>query len=116
MVYYGTNISEKIMIHPAGEQDNIHFIKMTKYADAPMFSVTYCCDEAWNYTFWMENNSDYERVKMVIMDCIFECEDMDALIRILGEALEDGFEDILVTNECNGDCEHCEHHNDEYDY
>lgn len=108
MVYYGTNTSERIMIYPAGEQENMHFIEMTKFADAPMFSVTCCCDDDWGYLFWMENNSDYERVRLTIMDCIFDCEDMDALIRILSETLEDGFASILVEEECDGDCEHCE--------
>lgn len=108
MVYYGTNTSERIMIHPAGEQENVHFIEMTKYADAPMFSISCCCDEDWGYVFWMENNSDYERVKLNIFDAVWECEDMDSLMRVISEIIEDGFKDILVKNECNGDCEHCE--------
>lgn len=109
MVYYGTNMVECIEFHTAGDPNDGHFIMMTKRSDAPIFTVECCCDSEWRYDFWMKNNSDYERVKFNVMEAIFECEDMNALMRYLGEIFEDGFEDILVEEECHcdGDCEHC---------
>ena len=110
MVYYGTDTTEYIMFHAAGESDNKHFIAMTKRADMPVLTVSYCCNSEWRYDFWMENNSDYERIKFNIMETIFECEDMDALLVVLNEIFEDGFADILVKEDkcdCDGNCENC---------
>ena len=47
-------------------------------------------------------------MKLNIFDVVWECEDMDSLMRVLSEIFEDNFSDILVEDECNGDCEHCE--------
>lgn len=109
MVYYGTHNVECIEFHTAGNYKDRHFIMMSKQPDASIFTVECCCDSEWHYDFWMENNSDYERVKFNIMQSIFECEDMDALMVVLTEIFEDGFADILVKNECNcgGNCENC---------
>lgn len=109
MVYYGTDIVEYIVFNTAGDPENKHLIGMTKHSDAPVFTVDCCCDSEWRYDFWMENNSDYERVKFNIMDAIFECEDVDSLMRVLSEVFEDGFSDILVKDECDcdGSCEVC---------
>jgi hypothetical protein len=105
MVYYGTDISEHIVFHAAGASDDKHFIVMTKHSDVPAFTIGCCCDHEWRYDFWMNNNSDYERVKFNIMETIFECEDMDALLVVLSEIFEDGFSDILIKdNECDCDC------------
>lgn len=109
MVYYGTNTVECIEFHPAGDSKNHHFIMMTKQSDAPIFTVECCCDPEWHYDFWMKNNSDYERVKFNIMETIFKCEDVDALLIVLSEIFEDGFADILINDECDCDenCENC---------
>lgn len=111
MVYYGTDIVEYIVFHPEGNYEDKHLIGMTKHSDAPIFTVDCCCDSEWHYDFWMENNSDYERVKLCIMEAVFECEDMDALMVVLSEIFEDGFEDILIKDkdkcDCDGSCEVC---------
>jgi hypothetical protein len=109
MVYYGTETTEYIVIHEAGEHDKKHYIGMTKHADMSMFTVRCDCSD-WRYDFMMENNSDYDRIKFNIMEAIFECEDVDALLVVLSEVFEDGFGDILIEeNECNcdGSCENC---------
>ena len=108
MVYCGTNMIESIVFHTAGDSDNQHCITMTKHADRPVFTVRCCCDLEWHYDFWMENNSDYERVKFNIMEAIFECEDIEALLVVLSEIFEDGFADILIEKDkCDGNCENC---------
>lgn len=110
MMYHGTYTSETIELHPIGQPDELHYIELTKSATEPTFFATCCCDPHWYYEFYMENNSDYERVKMAIMDMIFECDEMVELLDVLSEIFEDGFADILVENndDCDGDCEHCE--------
>lgn len=108
MIYHGTYASETIEFYTVSRPDIAHWIEMTKSADDPTFFVTCCCDPDWHYEFYMENNSDYERVKMTIMDAIFNCENPDALIDELSEIFEDGFMDILVENDgCDGDCDNC---------
>ena len=107
MVYYGTLVDEKIAFHYVGDFENMHYINMAKSIDEPVFYVSCCCDLDWIYEFKMKNNSDYERVKYCIMETIFECEDMDELLDVLGERLSDGFHCLLIDNECDGICEDC---------
>lgn len=110
MVYYGTENIELIMLHSAGDESDMHFISMTKNADIPTFTVKCCCGNDWEYEFYMDNNSDYERVKMSIMEAAFNCDTIEEVMEQLSEMFEDGFSDILVHNECNGNCEHCTCH------
>ena len=106
MIYTGTSVAEFININDNGRT---YFIEMAKMFDEPIFMVCSDYDENWFYEFYMENNSDYERVKFNIMSAIFECENMDGVIKTLNEVFEDGFSDILVKYECDcdGSCEHC---------
>jgi hypothetical protein len=114
MVYHGTSTSETILFHPIGRPRQFYFLELTKAAAKPTFFVTSCCGNEWYYEFYMENNSDYERVKLAIMDAIFECEDMEELLDHLSEIFEDGFDDILVEDdneydcECDFNCDNCE--------
>lgn len=108
MIYNGTYTSEAIEFRTIGLPDDFHWIEMTKSADEPTFFVTCCCDPDWHYKFLMENNSDYERVKMAIMNAIFDCENPDELLDELSEIFEDGFTDILIEDDdCDGDCDNC---------
>lgn len=106
MVCYGVSVTEKL-IACYDDGMEMHFVTMTKHADMPIFSVSCCCDDDWYYEFYLENNTDYERVKFNILSAIFECEDMDSLMRALSETFENGFADILVKDECecNENCE-----------
>lgn len=114
MVYHGTCAVERIMVHPMNELGETHFIELVKAADEPVFYVTCCCDEDWFYEFYMSNNSDYERIKHNIMESVFECETMEELLKTLSEVFEDGFADILISEECDGDCENCKNCEDEF--
>ena len=114
MVYFGTSNAELIYIHEVGNPDEVHSICLEKSAVESVFDVSYCCDPNWGYRFRMDNNSDYERVKMVVMECIFDCESTDELLDSLSEIFEDGFDELLVGNgynckhdnkcDCNGHC------------
>lgn len=96
MVYRGTDLVEIIAISPMNSLDEEHYINIVKSATEPTFYVTCCCYEDWKYEFYLENNSDYERIKWCIMDAIFECDTMYELIDTLSATFEDGFEDIIV--------------------
>ena len=101
MVYYGTQHSERIGFHAIADHENVHFIELTKSADEPTFIVTCCCKPGWYYEFMMENNSDYERIKLMVMDTMFNADDIDEMIDELSEIFEDGFSEILVDHSCN---------------
>ena len=99
MVYCGTSYTETIFVHNDGDPTDTHYIEMSKSAKDSKFIVTCCCYDDWGYEFSMANPSDYDRVKFCIMEAMFECETMDELIEQLGEIFEDGFDDILITEE-----------------
>ena len=99
MVYCGTSYEENIFIHHDGEPTDIHYITMSKSPFESKFVVTCCCYEDWIYEFSMKTPSDYDRVKFNIMETMFECDSVDMLIAELSEIFEDGFSDILITEE-----------------
>lgn len=96
MVYHGTEVSERFMVHPLDGLEETHYIEMTKSADDNVFTVSSCCFDGWNKEFFMGNNSDYERVKYWIMECIDECDTMEELIDVLTETFHDEFGGILI--------------------
>ena len=111
MRYCGTCAIERIMVNPMNDLHEVHFIELEKAANEPMLYVTCCCAEDWVYIFSLEDPSDYERIKFNIMQTMFECETMEELLDGLSELFEDGFEELLIKDECDGSCEHCDHLN-----
>lgn len=105
MVYHGSDLVEIIQVHSMDDLKTTHYINLVKPADTPTFYVTCCCDDTWMYEFYLNNNSDYERVKFNIMEAVFECGTMDELMATLSEVFEDGFSDIMIEEDC--DCENC---------
>lgn len=96
MTYFGTAVSECIIIHNDGDLKERHCIEMTKSANTSNFIVTCCCYDDWGYEFKITNPSDYERVKFSIMEAMLVCEDMDELLTYLGEIFVDEFADTLT--------------------
>ena len=95
-----------------GCNDDVHCIMITKSGEEPMFYVRCCCNEYWVWKFYMDNNSNYEMVKHVIMDTMLECDNMGEVLDALDECFEDIFYDIIVDDECDCDgscCENCNH-------
>ena len=111
MTYHGTYAIEKIAVHPMDNMNEIQFIELMKSADEPIMCVDCCYDDDWHYEFYMDSSSDYERIKFNIMSAIFECDTMEELLDMLSEIFEDGFADILIEEECDGDCAYCEFNN-----
>ena len=94
---------EMIAMCPEGEPEQTHYIHLSK--GNGMFTVSYCCNPDWGYSFYMDGLSDYERVKFNIMNAVFECDDVDELLEHLSEVFEDGFSDILMTDEIGSSSE-----------
>lgn len=108
MVYCKTIEVERIAVHPMDNLKNTQFVELTKYGDEPVFSAwMYDGEEEWYWEFDMSCPSDYERVKLNIFDAIFECETMLELAHVLDEVFKDGFEDVLIQDECECKCLCC---------
>lgn len=105
MMYCGSAFVERIGFCTDGDAKNMHYIEMCKYDG--MFTVSFCCSEDWDYSFYMDSQSDYERVKFNIMDAIFECDTIEELLHELSDVFEDGFSDILIEDECDRNCGNC---------
>jgi hypothetical protein len=111
MVYDGTYTAEGIVVHLNGDVDDQHMIFLTKGCNEATFTVHACCYDDWEWKFSMESPAHYEMIKYMIMNAVFECEDMDELINMLDEIFEKDFSKIVVNeDECNGSCcENCNH-------
>ena len=96
----------EVILVDDGEEVISRYIGMTMLDDKPMFRVE--CDEyepGWEYMFAYSKNN-YENIKHVIVDAIYECDDMDEVLDVLSDIFESEFCDILM--DCDGDCESCE--------
>ena len=90
MILCGLYESERIIIHPYHNLEESHWVDIIKDKDEPVFYVTCCCNEDWEWEFDY-SKTNYERIKHIILDCIFECNDMEALM----DALDEIFEEIV---------------------
>lgn len=115
MIYLMTDVTERIYMHNDCDKNDVHCIMLTKSGEEPVFYVHCCCDEDWVWEFYMDNASNYEMVKHMVMDTMFECEDIEAVICELDEVFADIFDDIVVwdvDNDNNNEeccCERCNH-------
>ncbi len=107
MVYHGTSKTETIWVGPANDLNEMHCIELTKSDDEPVFYVTACCNEDWVWAFYMDGESNYEMVKHTIIDALFECDGMGELLDMLDAIFADDFEDILVEDEDECECDEC---------
>ena len=108
MIYFATDLTEKIYMHSASCQDDMHCIALTKSGDEPTFYVQCCCNENWIWEFYMDNVSNYEMVKHVVMDVMLECDNMREVLETLDAQFEEIFDDIVVWDECECNCACCE--------
>ena len=123
MVYCSAGSLERIMFHPYDNLEETHYIDLTMSNCDAAFAVTTCCDEEWIWEFYYDKTT-YDLVKHIVMDCIFEAEDIEELIEMIDEAFEQSFADVVVNEtemqdeidmdvdvdmeiECDGCCGKC---------
>lgn len=94
MVFYSNENVERLIVHPDDKPYSSHYIDIVMDANDPIFYVTCCCDEDWEWKFWY-SRTNYEVIKYLIMDCIFISSSMEDLIDILDEFFEEECYDIL---------------------
>lgn len=107
MIYYGTVKQEEIMFKL--DDGTMNTVSLVKSCVTPTFVVTTTYNDEWYWEFWMDDPSVYEMAKHVVMDAVFECEDMDELMEMLDEIFDEDFMDFVVDEECDSDCENCEY-------
>lgn len=108
MIYCATDVTEQIYMHNENDHHDMHCIALTKSGEDPTFYVTCCCNEAWVWEFYMDNASNYEMVKHVVMDTMLECDNMHDVLAELDAQFEEIFDEIIVWDECDGSCcENC---------
>lgn len=110
MIICGNISTETIVVHPMDDLNSSHYIDITMGKNAPVFSVSCCCDDEWEWDFWY-NKTNYDIVKYLIMDCIIGCDTIDELIDALDEAFDENCSDIVFDedeHECDSDCANCE--------
>ena len=123
MVLCGIGSLERLYVHKNNNLNERHWVDIEMSEDTPTFAVTTCCDDEWIWEFWYDK-TNYDLVKHMIMDCIFECDNMKELIYAMDEVFEEYFSDIVVNEaelqedeikfECNGDCDNCSFNEDKY--
>ena len=110
MIYCKTVEVERIAVHPMDNMKNTQFVELVKHGDETVFSV-WVDDgkEEWFWEFNMSCPSDYERVKLNVFDAIFECDTMFELAYTLDEIFKDGFQGVLIEDECESctGCKYC---------
>ena len=108
MIYYGTDKIEVVYFY-LNDESQRHFITMEQDSDENIFYVRTCCNVDWEWKFEY-TTSNYEMIKHAILDAIFDSEDMHDLLYILDEIFEEGFNEIVIFDECDCDCENgCNH-------
>ena len=115
MILCGFVNLERIMVHEDHDFETQHWIDLTMDKDEPIFYVTCCCNENWEWKFGYSKTM-YERIKNIIVDCIFECDTVEELIDMLDEIFEEivygsDYEDVEEyeddDDDCCGDCGRC---------
>ena len=107
MVYCSTGSLERLFFHPNNNLEERHWVDLEMSNCGATFSVTMCCDDEWVWEFYYTSKTDYERVKMCIIDMLYECNNMYELMSLLDEVFLEVFEDMLVEDEeveCCGNC------------
>lgn len=116
MVYCSAGSLERIMFHPYDNLEESLWIDLTMSNCDAAFAVTTCCDDEWIWEFYYDKTT-YDLVKHIVMDCVFEAENVEDLIEMLDEAFERSFADVVVNEtemqdddieaECDGCCGKC---------
>lgn len=111
MIYYGTDKAELIYFHLDEDKNDRHFVTMEQDGDENVFYVRSCCNPNWEWKFYY-TATNYEMVKHAIFDVGFDSVNMEEMLWELDGYFEDIFDEIVVWDKCECDCENgCEHCN-----
>ena len=109
MIFCGIMQTESIHLHEENDLDQVYSIDLTMAKHEPIFYVYSPYSEEWIWEFRYTSKTDYERVKMCIMDIAAECNGFEETLNTLTETFLEYFDDMLRPEEhvcqCgNGSC------------
>lgn len=104
MIFCGVMQTESIHLHEEDNLDWVFAIDLTIAKHEPKFYVYTPEIDGWFWEFWYTSRTDYERVKMCIMDVAAECESAEETLDALSEVFLEYFESILVFEEDECQC------------
>ena len=106
MIYHTTEKIERIFFAPRGYTDDIHYIDLHKSDDKCYVTIDGGCND-WMWVFKLDDPANYELVKHMIMDVMFQSCCMDAFMESLDDMFEECFAEILADDECDDECVCC---------
>lgn len=111
MVYYGSVKTEAMVFHNDNDVHEMHYVELVRPCEDGVFYVRTCCDSEWEWAFYY-TASNYEMIKHVIMDVMFECNNMTELMLELDIMFEENFAEIVAYDDdddcdCDTGCNHC---------
>lgn len=109
MIFCGVMQTESIHLHEENDLDQTYTIDLIMAKHEPKFYVCSYYNEKWFWEFRYTSKTDYERVKMCILDVAANCDSFMETLDILSGVFLEYFDDMLTPEEhicqCgNGNC------------
>lgn len=109
MIYCGTEAHELIILHPEDDVEQHAFVDMCKDAHDSTFTVLLYNENNFvdKWSFCLDSNTTYERVKLCIFDIADEVDTFEELYDCINEVFAEYFGDMFVDvdvdyDSCNG--------------
>ena len=99
MIFCGIMQTESVHLHEENNLDQTYMIDLTMAKHEPKFYVHSLNDEKWFWEFRYTSKTDYERVKMCIMDVADNCSTFAETLDMLSEVFMEYFDDMLRPEE-----------------
>lgn len=109
MIFCGVMQTESMYLHEENDLDQVCVINLTMAKHEPKFYVHALDNDEWFWEFRYTSQTDYERVKMCIIDVAADCDGLIETLDALSEVFLEYFHDMLEPEEhvcqCgNGSC------------
>ena len=106
MIFCGISQTETICLHEKNNLDQIYTIDIVLDLHEPKFYVYAYGNEEWMWEFKYTSKTDYERVKMCILDVAADCDDFTETLDALSGVFLEYFDDMFIEEEyeCCGNC------------
>ena len=99
MIFCGISQTESICLHEKNNLDQTDIIDITTDTHEPKFYVYACSNEEYMWEFRYTSKTDYERIKMCIIDVASDCDSLTETLDALSGVFLEYFDDILWSEE-----------------
>lgn len=108
MIFSGIMQTESVHLYEENDLDQAYVINLTMARYEPKFYVHALDNDDWFWEFDYTSKTDYERVKMSIIDVIADCDSFMEALDTLSEVFLEYFDDMLAPEEhvcqCGNGC------------